>query len=357
MTVPSLDTAVVRCMCRWVPLLLVVLTTSWCIPAALAQSSVAAPSSPVVPVATDRPVSIEPEAFYAARTNADRSGRVHASVLVNGQGPFRFIVDTGANRSALAPSTVERLGLRTADVEEIMVHGVTGVASMPAVRAESLTAGALQLSATVLPVLSGDVFGSADGILGMAGVANVRLDIDFVNDRVMIVPSTGRRAPDGFLVIKARLWQGGLLLVDGRVGRVPTKIILDTGAEKTIGNDVLLKALEGAHEWSNEFGTTVHGATPAIGSGIYFLAPKISIGPASLLELPVTFGDLHVFKLWSLQDVPAMVVGMDVLGRLEHFIVDYKRREFQLKGIGTQGALIRRCTPGTCGSRIPENRG
>jgi hypothetical protein len=45
----------------------------------------------------------------------------------------------------------------------------------------------------------------------------------------------------------------------------------------------------------------------------------------------VTFGDFHVFKVWSLLDEPALVIGMDVLGTLSEFSIDYPRREFQLK--------------------------
>ena len=52
-----------------------------------------------------------PEDFAIGATRSDRLGRVVAPVSVNGQGPFRFIVDTGANRSVLSQGLVERLGL------------------------------------------------------------------------------------------------------------------------------------------------------------------------------------------------------------------------------------------------------
>lgn len=72
------------------------------------------------------------------------------------------------------------------------------------------------------------------------------------------------------------------------------------------------------------------------------------------MDLPVTFGDLHVFQLWGLTEEPALVVGMDVLGRLERFVVDYRRHEFQMKSSGARGVAVRRCTSSSCGSRIPE---
>ncbi len=326
-------------------------------PRAVAQSEhvETAPANAAPAVAgTDDGASPQPEPLYAAPTRADRSGRVQARVEINGHGPFRFIVDTGANRSALAPGIADQLGLPFVEGGVVEVHGVTGSAMLPAVRVGTLRAGALEISGTVLPVLSGNVFGGADGILGVAGIPDIRLDVDFANDRVVVGMSSGRRAPDGFLVVRGKLWQGGLLLVKGRVGKVPVMVILDTGAEKTMGNQPLRSALFGGRKQDGEFQADVYGATADIGSGTYFRAPMISIGSAKLLDLPVTFGDLYVFQLWGLTTQPALVVGMDVLGRLERFIVDYRRNEFQFKGAGV-GAVVRRCTPSTCGSRIPES--
>ena len=81
----------------------------------------------------------EPEPLYAVPTRRDRVGRVLAPVLVNGQGPFRFILDTGANRSVLSQRVLTAVGLAlAADGPSIAVHGVTGTAVLPAVRLDVL---------------------------------------------------------------------------------------------------------------------------------------------------------------------------------------------------------------------------
>jgi len=298
--------------------------------------------------------SSEPLPRYAAPTREDRSGRIHAAVEINGKGPYRFIVDTGANSSALTPQVAEELALPPVAAGFVQVHGVTGAAMLPAVRVESLRAGGIVLPPSTLPVLAGDIFAGADGILGVAGIQQMRMDVDFIHDRVEIMPSNGKRAPVGYVTVPASLWQGGLLLVKGRVGSIPAKVIIDTGAERTMGNMPLRAAILAKSRHGREYDTTVHGATPSVGEGTYFSAPRIWIGPAQLVDLPVTFGELHVFKLWGLTAEPALVVGMDVLGRLERFVVDYKRKEFQMKSVGPKGVAIRRCTQSTCASRIPE---
>jgi predicted aspartyl protease len=296
----------------------------------------------------------KPEALYAAPTREDRVGRIHAAVEIDGRGPYRFIVDTGANSSALAPRVADELALPPADGGVVQVHGVTGVALLPAVHVDSLRVGGIVLPPSTLPVLPGDIFAGADGILGVAGIQQMRLDVDFANDRVEIALSSGRRAPVGYVTVRASLWQGGLLLVKGRVGGVTTKVIIDTGAERTMGNMQLRAALHRKARRGEEAETTVRGATPDVSEGTYFKVPRISIGPAQLVDLPVAFGELHVFELWGLNEEPALVVGMDVLGRLERFVIDYKRQEFQMKSSGPKGVSVRRCTSSTCGSRIPE---
>jgi predicted aspartyl protease len=142
--------------------------------------------------------------------------------------------------------------------------------------------------------------------------------------------------------------------VDGQVGRVPVKAIVDTGAERSLGNEALRAALvDGARRPRETVATTVIGATPQIAQGLSFEAPAIDIGGARLNNLTVTFGDLHVFNIWSLLEEPAILIGMDLLGTLEQFVVDYSRREFHLKPVSSGQPLLRRCGGTECNTRIP----
>jgi hypothetical protein len=73
------------------------------------------------------------------------------------------------------------------------------------------------------------------------------------------------------------------------------------------------------------------GATPDLHEGTSQIAPIIRIGDTELRNLEVTFGDLHVFRIWDLVDEPALLIGMDLLGTVERLVIDYRRREIQLK--------------------------
>lgn len=290
--------------------------------------------------------------LYAAPTRPDRVGRMLAAVEVNGAGPYRFIIDLGANRSALSSRLAAELGLDTQGNGSVEVHGVTGSAVVPMAQVDELRVGHLVLQDQAMPVLAGAVFADADGILGVDELQESRIEVDFRNNRVRIGASDRRRAPYGYLTVPARTMYQGLLLVEGRVGDVATHVVIDTGAQYTIGNPALQEALLRRLR-SKRMGSVVTGATPGVVDGSTSFTPGIRIGEARLSNVPVTFSNLHVFKLWGLADEPALIVGMDVLGTLRKFVVDYGRREFQIKTYAERGAAIDRCVSGgNCASRL-----
>jgi len=76
-----------------------------------------------------------------------------APVKINGQGPYRFLVDTGATRSAIAQRLVQLLQLPAGAPASLTLNGVTGTAAVPAVHVDSLEAGDLVLHNVQMPVL------------------------------------------------------------------------------------------------------------------------------------------------------------------------------------------------------------
>jgi len=308
---------------RWASdLLCAVCLAGASVPPVLAQEAVVPPA-----------VEPEPDAGYALPTRMDRIGRVLVPVMVNGQGPFRFILDTGANRSVLSMELAELLHLEPSSEHPIGVQGVTGSAVLPAVGIETLRAGDLVLARNQrVPVLSRAVLSNADGILGIDGLTRAHIDVDFGEDRVTINQSRGRRAASGMLTIPVKVAYGGLLTARATVGGQRVIAIIDTGAERSLGNLALREALKLAPQPTGETGTTtVLGATPELGEGTSLRVPVVRIGAAELRGLEVTFGDLHVFRIWNLEHEPALLIGMDLLGTVRRLVIDYQRREILIE--------------------------
>jgi len=274
--------------------------------------------------------SVEPEWAYAIPTTLDRGGRVLAPVTINGQGPFRFILDTGANRSVLSPGVVEALRIAPSPDAQVEVHGVTGSATVPTVMVGEIKVGDLAIMRNKrMPVLSGPLLAGADGILGIEGMAGSRIEVDFESGAVTLVQSRRTPAADGMLTVPVTLRHRGLLVADARIGRLRVKAIIDTGAERTLGNMALFTAL--LPTLSPQVAVAkVHGATPDVAEGASFLAPTIQVGDVQIENLEVTFGDLYVFQLWGLQKQPALLLGMDLIGTARRLVIDYRRREMRV---------------------------
>jgi hypothetical protein len=71
----------------------------------------------------------------------------------------------------------------------------------------------------------------------------------------------------------------------------------------------------------------VHGATEQTALGERWLTPTIEVGELSVDDVEVTYGDFHVFNVWEINERPALILGMDVIGVLDALVIDYRRRE------------------------------
>jgi hypothetical protein len=306
--------------------------------AAMPSSSPTAPAVPALP-ALPTPVAPEeeitqvvieaPEPRFAAPTLRDRIGRIWAPVLINGHGPYRLVLDTGATHSAIIPQVVDSLGISLASAMTVRVTGVTGSAVVPTVAVDSLEVGELSMDATHLPVVA-DVFGGAQGVLGTEGLSDKRILIDFGRDRVLIMRSRGNLDRNGFVTLPLRQLRDHLLALDVLVGAVHAKAIIDTGAQVSIGNSALRTALQRRNQEGAQK-QEIEGVTLDIAHGDMIPAPPIEVGSLRFNGMSITYGDMYIFDRWHLSRDPTLVLGMDVLGTVDVLVIDYRLRELQIR--------------------------
>jgi hypothetical protein len=55
--------------------------------------------------------------------------------------------------------------------------------------------------------------------------------------------------------------------------------------------------------------------------------PDLQMGDAHIRGLDIVFGDFQIFNTWGLENQPALLIGMDVLGTLRALDIDYRRKE------------------------------
>jgi Aspartyl protease len=272
--------------------------------------------------------ALEPR--YVAPTTRDRIGRIWAPVYINDKGPFRMVLDTGASGSGVIAKVAETLGIPLDESARMQLRGATGLATVPSIRVESMVMGDMLLRGKKLPIIT-DALGGAEGVLGSEGLTDKRVHIDFRHDQISIVRSHGERAELGFITVPMQLLHGRLLTVAASVGNVRVKAIIDTGGQVTIANLSLRDALKRQQLQEGPTDDVIIGTTLDEEHGEGYPTPPIHLGDIQIRSPHVTYSDLHIFKYWKLTDEPAVLIGMDVLGLLDTLIIDYKRRELQIK--------------------------
>ncbi len=270
------------------------------------------------------------EPRYVAPTSRDQIGRIWAPVFINGHGPFRLVLDTGASSSGVTAMVALALGIPTDQSPPMMLRGVTGSATVPTIRVDTLSVGDVAVDSAVLPIVP-DALGGAEGILGSEGLKNKRIFIDFHHDKIIITYSRDERSARDFVSVPFRSVRGQLIVIDATVDHVRTKAIIDTGGQTTIGNLALLNALAEHHLGLHGRPDQIMGATMAVQEGELVQTPAIQLGPIQIRDYGVTFADVYIFKHWKLTDEPAIMIGMDALGTLDTLIIDYRRHELQMR--------------------------
>ena len=301
-------------------------------------------SNPVSPVAGGNPPLVPPvpsddalsevviqapEPRYAAPTLRDRIGRVWAPVLINGRGPYRLVLDTGASHSAIIAQVADSLGIPVAEFASVRVTGVTGSAVVPSISVDRLEVGDLTIEPVMLPIVA-DVFGGAQGVLGTEGLADKRILIDFGRDRVVISRSRGNLDKHDFATLPLHQLRQHLLSLDVRVGDVRAKAVIDTGAQVSIGN-LALRAALARHGVMDVKREEIQGVTLDVARGDMIRAPPIVVGPLKFMGVNITYGDMYIFDRWRLSHEPTLVLGMDVLGTVDVLVIDYRLRELQIR--------------------------
>lgn len=271
-----------------------------------------------------------PADFAAGATRTDRLGRVVAPVTVNGRGPFRFIVDTGANRSVLSEELAGNLGLTSNGSGN--VHSVHGVTIAPLVRVQTLQYGDVSLNTAELPMLSGGVLAGEQGLLGVDGMSGRRLRMDFERNCIEIVRSEQARRLRGWSTIRGDMRFGHLVVITGSVNGIRVNLLLDTGSDSSLANVAFRDAFNArVRQRARAEETIAYTAGPTVVLENAVLVPRMMMGELEVRNVTAYVGDFHIFQIWDLTAEPTLLLGMDVLSQARGLAIDYGRGTVHLQ--------------------------
>jgi predicted aspartyl protease len=293
--------------------------------------------SDLAPAPAAPPAPDKPDLVGAGR---DAAKRMSVPVLLNRQGPFTFVVDTGANRSVVSTETALALGLPHVGQESI--HGIAGIEPSQTVLVDRLSVGEVTSRHLTLPTLSSEHLG-VQGLLGVDVLKERLIVLNFLDNRLEIGPSGnefavnmvgGGRLGDwsgdpSVVSIPAHYRFGQLTIVDADVGGLQVTAFLDSGSQNTVANLALRKRmLEHIPDQVAKLATVeLLSATGQVASGDLCLLPSLRLGGIKMTGLSAVFADLHTFAIWGLQDRPSILVGVDVLRHFNAVELDFGRRQ------------------------------
>ncbi|PAX07561.1 aspartyl protease family protein [Sphingomonas lenta] len=268
----------------------------------------------------------EPETELAFETEKTR---MTVPVSVAGAGPYRFIIDTGAQRTMISRQLAAELNLPRG--RRVGLTAMTGRAQVDTVLVPSLQVSSFGGERIEAPTLERAHMG-APGILGIDTLQDHAVAIDFDQGVMKVSPSKKRkgraRVSRDEVVVVAKSLFGQLVVTDATYGNKRIRVIVDTGTEVSMGNEALRRLISRskAPEQDIEL-VSVIGDKLVAG---YTQIPRVKIGTVEFENLPVAFSAAAPFEVWGLKDKPALLLGMDALRMFRQVHIDFANRELRL---------------------------
>ena len=252
----------------------------------------------------------------------ERFQRMTVPVTIQGQGPFNFLIDTGAQATVLSRALADRLMLHDRDTATLV--GMASIRTVETTPIDDFNLGSRSFYIRQAPVVEGENIGGADGILGLDSLQNQRVLLDFAKREIAVADAEQLGGNRGYeIVVRARERLGQLIITTARLDGVQVEVIVDTGAQGSVGNLPLLRRLRRNKELAGTEMTDINGITLG---GVVRVAGELELGRASVQNFPILFADSRPFHSLGLADKPALILGMSELKLFRRVAIDFKSR-------------------------------
>ena len=276
----------------------------------------------VLPIAAGQNATSEASDVDIIRTDRDRHDRLTVPVRIGTNGPYDFLIDTGAERTVLARGLADRLGLIPSGRATLI--GVAGSLAVDLVDVAEVKLGRRTFYDLSAPLLEGHHIG-ADGIIGLDGLRNQRVLIDFKRNLIAVADARELGGDRGFeIIVRAHRRGDQLIMTNAVVDGIKTDVVIDTGAQSSIGNRALQRAMARRRAPERTSLTSVTGQV--IEADLLF-AHRVTIGNLDMSEMPLVFADAPPFERLNLSAKPALLLGMGHLRAFQRVAIDFETKK------------------------------
>jgi predicted aspartyl protease len=263
------------------------------------------------------------------KVRKDDYDRMTVPVRVSGNGPYRFLVDTGADRTAISRELASHLNLGSG--QQVELHSTTGASEVATASIPEIQLTRKPVKGIEAPLLDSVNIG-ADGILGTDSLASQRVEFDFKAGTMAVVPSSSPdfRAEPGTIVVEARRRNGRLIVTDATANGRHITVVVDTGSQVTIGNEALRRTLQAKDLLPETHPVDLVSVTGEHLTGDYMFLKNLEMGGVVLANLAVVFAPAHTFSQLKLDNKPAILLGMNAMRAFKKVSIDFANRRMRV---------------------------
>lgn len=250
----------------------------------------------------------------------DAARRFTIPVTIDGSGPYNFMIDTGSQATAVTHEINQDLQLESLGMATLV--GMASRREVELVELDSLEVGNQVIHNIHAPLLYRNHVG-ADGIIGLDSLQDFRVMLDFRKQTITVEDVTSRSSRRGFeIVVRARSKLGQLLITDAVVDGVRATVIIDTGAQASLGNMALREKIR-ARRQKEVTTTDVNGVSM---TGEISYARNLTIQDLTISNVPITYADAPAFEALGLKDKPVLSLGMQHLRLFDRVAIDFSKQ-------------------------------
>lgn len=262
-----------------------------------------------------------------------QEGHIIVEASIDGEGPYRFALDTGASISVIFDSARIKAGLELLEGEQVVIQGMIGsdafpVTTIPELRIGDESWGNARVASLPRETQTTD---ELDGILGVDFISRYALGVSVQDQVVRFYPTqlVSERTYSGWTSVPMQQVPVGtgdatVYTIEVRINRIPISAMLDLGAGTHLMNWHTATNIGGEAGRTGR-DTEISGAVETVPVAAELVAEKLWIEDIPWKDTRFLVSDFPVFEALGMKEEMAAIVGPGLFSERD-FVIDFERQ-------------------------------
>ena len=218
----------------------------------------------------------------------DLAGILVVKTMVNGKGPYHFVLDTGAGITVVTPEFAKALHLRASGDETAHGTGEQAVA-VKTTTLETVSVGSAtqrQVPAAIIPLpidlTYQGAYGTIDGIVGFTFLQKYAVSIDIANARASLTLNADFKPPGDTVAIPLTFAEQRIPVMTASVEGAAGQFEIDSGNN---GDITLTQSFANAHNIASKYPAPIRSQYEGVGGRVN--ATRVRVKSFTLGQLAV----------------------------------------------------------------------